>query len=216
MQTPKFPYDLSRIAITVRFNDISFLTDLPHHAWDIVPLYKRLDGLPADVYPVFSGQTIRINDTDVKLGKGIKVRTNLWPDIQKYLKTFGVEGDYIDILYWHMLHVTDKDGWVDQNTPVGITGNTGWVYSNGAQVPDNLKGVPPYPGLHLHLVTEVGGKAIDPDIIFNYKPMSQIKTQAVDNERRIVLAASSWDEWVALCKVYGVDPNQVDETVKIN
>ncbi len=45
------------------------------------------------------------------------------------------------------------------------------------------------------------------------KPMSQIKTQAKGASRRIVLEASSIEEWIALCKVYGKDPNVAEETV---
>lgn len=211
MQTPKFPYDLSRFAFTQRFNTISPLTGKKHEADDIIPLYRRFDGLPADCYPVFSGQTLKMHDADPIYGKGIRVRTRIWPDLNRWLKNFKAQGTNLDILYWHLLDVTDEDGWINQNTPVGITGNTGLVFSNGEPVPDHLKGKPPYPGLHLHLEVEVDGKKIDPEIIYNYKPMSQIKTQKKGEELRLVLAAATWDEWVALCKVYGLDPNDINE-----
>ena len=45
------------------------------------------------------------------------------------------------------------------------------------------------------------------------KNMSQIKTQAKGQSRRLALEASSIEEWVALCKVYGKDPNIIEETV---
>jgi hypothetical protein len=175
MQTPKFPYDLSRMAITARFHTISPLTGRPHRAWDIVPLYKRADGKPADIYPVFAGKAIRIDDIDPVYGKGIKVRTAIWKDLNDYLRSFGITGTNLDIWYWHMLDVEDVDGWVDQNIPLGPTGNTGWVYSNGTEVPDHMKGVSPYPGLHVHLEVKVDDTYIDPDIIFNYKPMNHIE-----------------------------------------
>ena len=209
MQTPKFPYDKSRMFISQYFH-------AGHKAWDIVPLYKRSDGLPADCYPIFAGFTVSMQDTSPKLGKGIKVRTNLWPDIQKHLAENGAVGKYIDILYWHLLDVTDEDGSIDQNTSVGITGNTGKVFTGGVAVPNSEKGIPPYKGLHLHLAIMVGAKYIDPQIIFNYKPqMSQIKTQSLGASRRLILEAGTIEEWIALCKVYGTDPNIVDEKVKL-
>jgi hypothetical protein len=188
MQTPTFPFDLSRMMITQRWADRGFLSDGQHYAWDIIPLYKRSDGLPADVYPVFDGKAMSIADSSTSVGKGIRVRTPLWPHVVDYLKSFSVIPNdhagpvWLDILYWHLLDVTDEDGWINQHTPVGICGNTGNVYSHGETVPDSQKGVPPYPGLHLHLECVLGSGTqifnntgnsrgrIDPDIIFNYKP----------------------------------------------
>lgn len=45
-------------------------------------------------------------------------------------------------------------------------------------------------------------------------PMSQIKQQQKGAEQRLVLAASTPAEWIALCKVYGLDPAHIDENVQ--
>lgn len=50
-------------------------------------------------------------------------------------------------------------------------------------------------------------------IVITPKNMNQFKTQNKNGELRIVLQASSMEEWKALCKVYGKNPNVVDETV---
>ncbi len=43
--------------------------------------------------------------------------------------------------------------------------------------------------------------------------MAQFKTQNKGGELRLVLQAATIPEWIALCKVYGVDPSVVDEFV---
>jgi len=45
--------------------------------------------------------------------------------------------------------------------------------------------------------------------------MPQFKTQALGNELRIVLQASTQAEWDALCNVYGLDPQNVTEHVTV-
>jgi len=45
------------------------------------------------------------------------------------------------------------------------------------------------------------------------KPMSQFKTQNYKGELRIVLQASNETEWLALCKVYGANPSEIDEEI---
>lgn len=50
-------------------------------------------------------------------------------------------------------------------------------------------------------------------IIINPKNMPQFKTQNYHGELRIVLQADSEQTWEALCKVYSVDPKQIDETI---
>src|SRR5581483_5653873 len=43
--------------------------------------------------------------------------------------------------------------------------------------------------------------------------MSQIATQALGSERRIILKAATQEQWKALCAVYGKDPDKVEEQV---
>lgn len=50
--------------------------------------------------------------------------------------------------------------------------------------------------------------------VLTVKNMGQFKTQDKNGEFRIVLAASSIEEWTALCKVYGVDPVNISEHVQ--
>jgi hypothetical protein len=134
-----------------------------HGALDIVPL---LDGnpFPAPIYPISNGSEISVQDTDPVKGKGVRERILLDAPTIEYFQTKGLiptpvpAGQVVclDVLYWHMLDVTDKDGILTEDTPIGHAGNTGSVYHFSAPVPDDQKGQPPYLGLHLHLETCFG------------------------------------------------------------
>lgn len=205
-----------------------------HGGLDIVPLdHPGGNHWPAPIFPILGGKTLSVANSDVDRGKGIKVRTLLTPAFTAYLvaqnliPTTYSGSVYLDTLYWHCLMVTDLDGTIDQGVPVAITGNTGYVFAGGVQVPDEQKGRPPYPGLHLHLETILtDGKnpfnldkdyigRIDPQIILNYQGdnMGQFKTQNYKGELRIVLQADDQDTWKKLCQVYGADPGHIDETI---
>lgn len=189
---PKFPYP-GTYFIAQSYDQNAFGYPSGHHGGlDIVPLIKPGGNhWPAPIYPVFSGQTLGVSNSDVNRGKGIKVRTKCDPAFISYLKAKSLipqayTGDVvIDFTYWHCLEVTDLDGQIDQNTQVGITGNTGNVYAGGIPVDPALKGVPPYPGLHLHLECILNNGLgsvfnldkdyigrIDPQIILEYQNMS--------------------------------------------
>lgn len=43
--------------------------------------------------------------------------------------------------------------------------------------------------------------------------MQQFKTQNYKGELRVVLQADSMETWKALCRVYGLDPNKIDEEI---
>lgn len=206
-----------------------------HGALDLVPLdHAGGNHWPAPIFPILGGETLSVSNSDVDRGKGIKVRTLLSASFVAYLKTKSVVPQsytgsvYLDTLYWHCLMVTDLDGTIDQNTPVAITGNTGNVFAGGLPVPSYQKGKPNYPGLHLHLETILNDSSfqpfnlsmdyigrIPPDVILAYEgdSMGQFKTQKKGNELRIVLQADTIENWKELCKVYGVDPGHIDETV---
>lgn len=205
-----------------------------HGGWDIVPLTHAGGNFwPAPIYPVLDGTTLSASTTDIDRGLGIKVRTVIDQDLINYFKKLDlIPNDYsgevwLDHLYWHMLKVTDLDNHVDENTQVGLTGNSGNVFAGGLPVPDNQKNVPPYPGAHLHLEFYLRSPnqvfntdkdsmgRIDPQILFNYKGQNmQFKTQEYKGELRIVLQADSPETWKALCKVYGIDPVQdIDEVI---
>lgn len=232
---PQFPYSgIYYVSQYYDQNGIAYPSG-HHGALDIVPLDKTGGNhWPAPIYPLLGGKTLSVANSDVDRGKGIKVRTLLSSQFVTYLKTKSVvpsnyDGSvYLDHLYWHALMVTDLDGTIDQNTPVAITGNTGNVYAGGQPVPAYQKSVAPYPGLHLHLETilldsnfnpfnldkDYIGR-IDPQIILDYQgdTMGQFKTQNYKGELRIVLQSDDIENWKELCKVYGVDPTKMDETI---
>lgn len=219
MQSPKYPYpNKDYIVLSQGY--------IPGKHWghDIVPMNTQWVGWPAPCYPVFSGRTMSVANTDKDRGKGIRVRTILWPDIIEYLKAEGVfpqdknEG-WVDILYWHFLDVTDLDTYINQGTPVGITGNTGNVWHGGVQVDDSQKGVPPYLGLHLHLETVLGSGTevlnknidawgrIDPNYILNYKPkfMSNVGLVKKGGEYAFYVPVTNSNALISQALNYGIE-----------
>lgn len=201
-----------------------------HGGWDIVPL-DRGNFWPAPIFPVLAGQTLSASTTDKDRGLGIMVRTPIDRGFISYWKKLGlIPNDYdgevwLDHLYWHCLVITDLDGYVDQETPIGTTGNSGYVYAGGLLVPSEQKNIPPYPGGHLHfeyclrspnqvfnLDKDSKGR-LNPEQLFAYKSMPQFKTQNYKGELRIVLQADEPETWQALCKVYNVDPVNINEVI---
>lgn len=155
---------------------------------DMVPLNEQGVGFPADVYPVLPG-TLRYfyEQYQNKNSKLIAIDTILDEPFVAYLKAAGcIPADYagqvtLVHMYLHGLEILDKDGTVEQSVPIMKCGNTGDVYTYDpasgtyVPVPEDQKGVPPYPGLHLHLQCELAGEnnayfgVIDPELILNYK-----------------------------------------------
>jgi len=200
--TPQFPFKC-RYQITQTYSqNLNNYPEGHHGAIDIVPLDDNGHVFPAPIYPIFPGSEIAIQDTDVVKGKGVRERLLMDGGLYQYLKANGCidheepDGQYfLDVLYWHMLDVTDKDGTLSDDTPIGHAGNTGMVYHNGIPVPDNQKGVPPYLGLHTHLETSVYLKAknyvgyinlgkdpqgrIDPMLVLAYKGISMLVPKRV-------------------------------------
>jgi murein DD-endopeptidase MepM/ murein hydrolase activator NlpD len=97
---------------------------------------------------------------------------------------------------------------VKEGDILGIVGFTGLVNPPGVA------------GSHVHLdiskhQVNINNTSnfIDPEK-FGWKGiMAQISTQSYKGENRIVLKVSTPEQWVDLCKVYGLDPAQIDETV---
>lgn len=203
-----FPFRCKYI-ITQGYNDNANNYQEGHHgAIDVLPIDNTGLPFPALIYPVFDGSEVSINDTDSIKGKGVREEVYLDQDWIEYYKGLGLipqnhTGKVImQILYWHMLQVTDKDGTLTQNTPIGLAGNTGQVYHVGKPVPDNLKGVYPYLGLHLHLECLLAPESgqyfnldkdphgrIDPMTIFNRKEQSM--HLANDNGTIYLISGSS-------------------------
>ena len=188
---PRFPY-LGVYYQSQGYSDNAFnYPNGKHGGLDIVPLLTQGGNhWLAPIYPILSGTTLSVSNTDVDRGKGIKVRTTLDSGFITYLKVKGLipnnhSGNvHLEHLYWHCHQVTDLDGQITQDTPVGLTGNTGNVWAGGQPVPSNQKGVPNYPGLHLHfecvlksdnqtfnLDRDYLGR-IDPQIILEYRDMN--------------------------------------------
>jgi len=203
-----------------------------HGGWDIVPL-KNGNFWPAPIYPVLDGRTLGVSTSDIDRGLGIKVRTTLDSAFIAYFKSKGYipasyQGQvFLDHLYWHMLQVTDLDTQVNENVQVGLTGNSGYVFSGGLPVPDSEKNKPPYPGGHCHfeyyltdgqtpfnLDKDAIGR-LPPEILFAYKGqyMGELKTQNKGGELRIVIPAESPTDWVSICKKFGLDPSIINETI---
>src|SRR5258708_7697155 len=157
--TAQFPFK-SKYRITQGYSDnFNHYPESHHGALDIVPIDDSGNFYPALIYPVFDGSEISIQDTDPIHGKGVLEEITLdqaWIDYYKSndcipANYIGIV--YLRILYWHMLHVFDKNGTLTQDIPIGPAGNTGLVYHNGQPVPDSQKGVYPYLGGHTHLET---------------------------------------------------------------
>lgn len=173
-----------------------------HKALDLVPLDEKGNKFLAPIYPLFDGSTIFALDDDPIRGKGVRTSSKLPFIWVEYLKEMNIipkdykEQVYIECLYWHLddVYPESQDGYVDTQTPIGITGNTGQVYSGGVPVPDEEKGKPPYKGLHLHIETFIVDKnrkainttwdnlgRIDPNY-FLKKTMTTAKLIKIGNE----------------------------------
>lgn len=198
-----------------------------HGALDIVPFNDLGMVFPAPIYPLYAGSELSIQDTDSIKGKGVKERISLDKDALNYfikqgLVPQGTDQCYLDVLYWHMLDVTDKDGTLELDTPIGQAGNTGNVYHDGQPVPDNQKGIPPYLGLHLHLETvlttglttfnldkDPRGR-IDPQLIFNYKTMANLikKTLNLKGQVGVFVTTDDPSGLALLNSVFGTNLQQ--------
>lgn len=215
MLKPQFPYPGNYVVTQKYADNFNNYPEGHHAAWDIVPL-KNNTSWPAPIFPMWSGSELSIQNTDPVKGKGVRERVLLDNHFVNYLKENNclngsgwpiTDGTfYLDILYWHMLNVTDTDGKLDTNFQIGLTGNTGDVYTGGVPVADQFKGKPPYPGLHLHLEMAVYCQSsvligymnrdkdpqgrIDPQIILNYQGNMTISFKKVNDPTYYVQVGS--------------------------
>lgn len=204
-----------------------------HGGMDIVPLTGKGGNFwPAPIYPVLDGKLISASTTDVDRGLGIGVETVLDASLVAYFKAQGcIPRGYagpvtIHHTYWHMLQVSDLDGQVNETTPVGLTGNSGYVFAGGLPVPANQKNKPPYPGGHCHFEFYLFGNTrfnldkdaigrIDPRILFDYKDtvMNQAKVVLSKDGKTVYVAtpiATDWPNFVKQASVEGIDvPNPI-------
>jgi len=205
-----------------------------HGGWDIVPLTGRYGSFwPAPIYPILDGVLLSASTTDKDRGLGIKVRSVIDKPLIAYFKVLKAIPDnysgevWLVHMYWHCLKVADFNGQINQSTQIGLTGNSGYVFSGGLPIPDSQKNVPPYYGGHLHLEyylrspieifnlekDEIG--RLRPEYLWGYRdiPMAQFKTQIYKGEKRVVLQVSTPQQWKELCAVYGLNPDALDENI---
>lgn len=197
---PQNPFRCNFV-ITQRFgNKSSKYSSGYHEGTDFLPLDKDGKAYPAEIYPIFDGSTIFYNDESIIFGKGVKELAEMDQPLIDYLKKYDVVPDnfqdrvQVEILYWHMLKVLDKDGVISKDTPIGLAGNTGYVFSGGTEVPNEQKGVAPYPGLHTHIEAlarsgnTIFGK-FDVEILLNYKYKKGITMHLAKDNGTVYLVA---------------------------
>lgn len=189
---PQFPFKVKYV-ITQGYDNVATRYNGQHHgALDIVPLDATGHGFPADEYPILAGKVIDVQDFPAARGKAMYINSEIDQPFIDYLKGLGyVPKDYtgrvfIKHNYFHMLQeLVSLNQDVTQDTVIAKCGNTGMVFTGNppVPVPDDQKGVPPYPGLHLHLETVIHPNdtshpfnldkdsvgRIDPTFILNYK-----------------------------------------------
>ncbi len=180
---PQFPLKCEHY-ISQKFGEQSSVyTSGFHLGLDIVPTENGAF-FPAPVYAILDGTLRYFYETQpttqgITNSKAIAVDTWLDDDFITYLKGLGKVPPQLNKVrlmhsYLHGLEILDKDGTIDQITPIMKCGNTGMVFSGGVPVPEEEKGVPPYKGGHLHLQCELYREDniligfIDPEIILGY------------------------------------------------
>ncbi len=105
-------------------------------------------------------------------------------------------GDKIEMA--HHSKYLHAGGQAKEGQEQAVTGNSGSITAG--------------PHLHIQIINKAG-KRLDPEKYDWGKENMQIKTQAKGASRRIILEAADENEWNVLCKIYGLDPVKVDETV---
>jgi len=121
-----------------------------HNGIDIVSFHGddllcAEDGFVYKIYNISSGSVTK--------GFGVCILTN--PN---------ENGIVTEWVYWHTMsniQVKEEDK-VKQGQLLAFEGDSGYVYTNGQPVPDSQKGIPPYPGTHLHWGKRFCKKTLNP------------------------------------------------------
>lgn len=178
-----------------------------HNGWDIIPNTGTIYGSP--ILAVTNGKITMVSYGNMTGGNEIQLQSPL------------ENGKGYITGYYHLSKILVKMGdLVKAGDKIGEMGNSGFIVTGGIAYWGNNP-PPDGKGSHLHFgirpyfydgITTTYKDWIDPNFIFNKKPM-QIKTQNYKGELRVVLQADSVPTWEALCRVYGLDPTQIDETI---
>jgi hypothetical protein len=135
---------------------------------------------------------------------------------------FEEDGQGYELEYWHFedtmfpdqpYNITARTRFLKKGELVGHVDTTG--FSTGNHLHFGLRLVDPKTLQILNYDNGYKG-GVDPIPYLRKKVnhMPQISSQAKGPEKRIVLQAATPEEWIALCAIFGKDPNSVDETVQ--
>jgi murein DD-endopeptidase MepM/ murein hydrolase activator NlpD len=117
---------------------------------------------------------------------------------------FHPDNDDVLVRFLHLSKILKHSGKVKAGEQIGITGNSG--HSDFAHLHLDIS----KHSLQLNNISNF----IDPEkYAWEKGNMAQIKTQSKGASRRIVIEAANENEWAVLTKVYGKDPNNLDEKV---
>lgn len=169
------------------------------------------EGTP--IYAVHDGFIVEA--TEKTGGYGIRV-TQVWEeDGREWLVVYGHQRDYSPLpeIPWNYFY---RGYPVRKGELIGHVDSTGFSFGHHLHF-----GLYEYKnGVKLNANNGYGG-AIDPMPFLpkeyptkEFKNMGQIAKQAKGQERRLVIKASTWEQWVEMCKVVGTNPDTVDEEVR--
>ncbi len=112
----------------------------------------------------------------------------------KWCRLTRPNGDKIEMA--HHSKFLLKNSNVKAGQPMAITGNSGTITTR--------------PHLHIQIINKLG-KRLNPET-YNWGQYMNpnVKTYKRGAEQGILIPASSWDEYLAFCKMFGKDPNVID------
>jgi hypothetical protein len=126
------------------------------------------------------------------------VVTTYWGDEGgNWLRLTRPNGDKIE--FAHLSKYAIRSGKAKAGQLAGFTGNTGSITTR--------------PHKHIQIINKYG-KRLNPETYDWGQYMNpNIQTQKKGQELSVNIPAQSWDDFVALCKYFGKDPNSIDVTI---
>jgi hypothetical protein len=126
-----------------------------------------------------------------------KVETYWGTEGGNWLRLIRPNGDKIELAHNSKYAIKPGDAVAGQLG--GTTGNTGSITTR--------------PHLHIQIFNK-SGKRLNPETYDWGDYMNpNIKTQKKGTELSINIPAQNWEDFVALCKYFGKDPNSIDTTI---